>query len=268
MHFDFAGPSVIVAFRSDSVELLSGLGVHKLRILGTTKGREVGAVAMFEIPALNLSTLGHPSHWLASASVATPVMNGHEYGFEVGFPLTDNQLRLLDDLRAGNDLLLNLTGTAHMPGRPEASTANGGDHVRIPASSWTTLIERAQLGVSSTVSISLVGADDAHREAAERLREARQCLNNGDCDSAILKARQAMERAGEIAGWRAGEGRDHKQWSQAERWFSIMQAAKTQAAGAIHDDPLTKTFVYSRAEAEALIGIAAALLKAAPAPLT
>ncbi|MFF1605871.1 hypothetical protein ACFVYV_52765 [Streptomyces mirabilis] len=56
------------------------------------------------------------------------------------------------------------------------------------------------------------------------------------------------------------------QRSQAQRWRAIYKAAFDQASGAEHADEVTKDFTYSRGEAEALIGIAASLLRAVPAP--
>jgi hypothetical protein len=77
-----------------------------------------------------------------------------------------------------------------------------------------------------------------------------------------------MERAEAAAQWpRTAKDDDLRSRSQAQRWRAIYRAAFDQASGAVHEDEVTKEFVYNRREAEALIGIGAALLKAGPDPL-
>jgi hypothetical protein len=77
-----------------------------------------------------------------------------------------------------------------------------------------------------------------------------------------------MERALAAAQWPGITRADElQQRSQEQRWRAIYKAALDQASGAAHEDEVTKDFAYTRREAEALIGIAAALLKAAPGPL-
>jgi hypothetical protein len=65
----------------------------------------------------------------------------------------------------------------------------------------------------------------------------------------------------------AARNEDPQARSPDQRWRAIHKAALDQAAGAAHEDEVTKEFAYNRREAEALIGIAAALLKVAPGPL-
>jgi hypothetical protein len=76
-----------------------------------------------------------------------------------------------------------------------------------------------------------------------------------------------MERAQAAANWPGiNRNEDLQAPSQDQRWRAIYKAAFDQASGAIHEDDVTRSFTYNRGEAEALIGIAAALLKAAPGP--
>ncbi|WP_210564052.1 hypothetical protein, partial [Streptomyces sp. AgN23] len=83
----------------------------------------------------------------------------------------------------------------------------------------------------------------------------------------IGSARQALERILALADWPSiSKTDDLHQRSQAQRWRAIYKTAFDQASGAEHADEMTKDFSYSRGEAEALIGIAASLLRAAPAP--
>jgi hypothetical protein len=100
------------------------------------------------------------------------------------------------------------------------------------------------------------------------LKGARRLLNAGNIDAAIVSARGAMERA-EAAGQWPGitKADDLRSRSQDQRWRAIYRTAHDQASGAAHEDEVTKEFAYTRREAEALIGIAAALLKATPGPL-
>lgn len=77
-----------------------------------------------------------------------------------------------------------------------------------------------------------------------------------------------MERALDLAQWPSITKNDElRERAQGQRWRAIYKAVFDQASGAEHADEFTKDFNYSRAGAEALTGIAASLLKIAPAPM-
>jgi hypothetical protein len=63
--------------------------------------------------------------------------------------------------------------------------------------------------------------------------------------------------------WPPGK-KDKGEITVGERWALIRAAVEDQASGAMHVDPGTKDYTYSRSEVEALIAITAALLNVMP----
>ncbi|MFD9511251.1 hypothetical protein [Streptomyces mirabilis] len=132
---------------------------------------------------------------------------------------------------------------------------------------WQTELERLGTSFGFALAIPLHAPSGAQRDAAVYLQDARRLLHDGEFDKSIGSARQAMERILAAAGWPSiSKNDDLFQRSQAQRWRAIYKAAFDQASGAEHADEVTKDFTYSRGEAEDLIGIAASLLRAVPAP--
>jgi predicted S18 family serine protease len=154
-----------------------------------------------------------------------------------------------------------------LPVDPAETGQESAEHFSIAASTWLDMIERVSAAVAFTIPIPIPVISGAHAEGAELLKEARHHLNAGNIDAAIVSARGAMERSEAAAHWPTlGDGNPRSR-SVEQRWRAIYQAAMSQTSGAAHEDDVTKDFTYTRREAEALIGIAAALLKAAPGPL-
>jgi len=216
-----------------------------------------------------LEVHGNPSHWLAASthSVRVP-LHGTQTSCSIKFPLTSAQILGIEEHRAGCRAGFGLKLRGFLPGDPTETGQESSEYFAIAASTWLDLVEQVDAGVAFTIPIPIIIGTGARAEGAELLREARGHLNAGNIDAAIVSARGAMERAEAAAQWpRIAKDDDLRTRSQAQRWRAIYRAAFDQAAGAVHEDEVTKEFAYSRREAEALIGIAAALLKAAPDPI-
>ncbi|GAA2996465.1 hypothetical protein GCM10010519_31790 [Streptomyces lactacystinicus] len=182
------------------------------------------------------------------------------------FPLTSQQLLGMEERREG-DLQLQITLGAFLAD----GMAQAGVDVRVPTSVWQGNLERlgTALAVTMTIPFAAVGRRSAGSsrvplggsQAAYRWR-----VGQGD---RLGSARQALERILAAADWPTiSKNDDLQQRSQARRWRAIYKAAFDQESGAQHADEVTKDFRYSRADAEALIGIAGSLLKAVPATVT
>ncbi|MEV6115971.1 hypothetical protein AB0L59_26575 [Streptomyces sp. NPDC052109] len=76
----------------------------------------------------------------------------------------------------------------------------------------------------------------------------------------MLEARRALEYIEVNNGWSCPGSKPARERTPEERWAWIRAALEDQASGALHKDAVTKTFNYSRAEAETMI-VAAALLR-------
>jgi hypothetical protein len=260
--------SIMLRCEAGTVRLSRGFAVHRLEIQLELRATGLPASTICELQA-ELSTGGHVGRWLSTAAPARVAVNDATSCI-LKFPLTNEQLLALEEHRAGGPLRLQLRVNAFLPQlseHPQFIQADTDEHLQIPASVWNDALEGLDAAITLTLTIALPSAEGAHREAADYLREARRLLNAGECDKAIVSARQAMERAEAIAQWPTiSKTDDLRQRNQAQRWKAIYKAAFDQASGAQHADEVTKDFTYSRREAEALIGIAASLLKSVPSP--
>jgi hypothetical protein len=186
----------------------------------------------------------------------------------LSLPLTNEQLLRLEDARRGRDLDLQIRYQAWLPEHDGGRQATEHqDRITIAASRWLQQLEVLDLGVGFTVTVPLPFQDGELKGAGDCIRKARHHLYDGEYDAAIGQVRRAIERMKPLAQWPAvSRTEDVKLRSQAQRWEAIRLSVFSQASGAAHDDEVTKTFSYSREEAEALIGMAASLLRAVPVP--
>jgi hypothetical protein len=208
------------------------------------------------------------NRWLGNTSTSRMPLYPHPTNRSLSLPLTNEQLLRLEDARRGRDLDLIVRYEAWLPdldGGREIATYHG--RVTVAASRWQEQLEGLGLGVGFTVTVPLPFRDGELKAAGECIRKARRHLNDGQYDAAIGEVRRAVERAKPLAQWPGiSKNDDPRQRSQDQRWEAIRKAVFDQASGATHDDDVTKTFVYSREETEALIGMAAGLLRAVPVP--
>lgn len=269
MTFTFGSCYLDVRVESANAELHSGFGVYPftLHLALTSRGFDPGTI--FELSAELRTRHSSRSHWLAASTrPVRTVLQADPVGCKITFPLTNAQLLGIEEHRSGQDAAFDLTWFGRLPGvAGHEHGAETSGYFTVAASTWLRLVERVNAGVAFTIPIPIAAADGALAEGTERLLDARHHLNSGNFDDAITCARKAMERALAAAGWPTLSGGDARQRTQEQRWRAIYKAASDQASGSVHDDEVTKKFVYTRREAEALIGIAAALLKAAPGPM-
>ena len=80
----------------------------------------------------------------------------------------------------------------------------------------------------------------------------------------MLQVRKALETIKRTSGWGWPGRKDKGELTADERWALIRAAMEDQASGAMHVDPGTKDYKYTRAEVETLIAMTAALLCAIP----
>jgi len=248
-----------------TVSLYKGLDTHRLGVQVQLRAHGLDTGALCEL-SVDLHTSGAlDSCWLASAVPQTLVLHTSN-STHLQLPLTNNQIIGLAERYAGKPVPLELRMRVLLPASKDWAECQLG--MRVPASVWQDAVETLGAAVTTTLTIGLPAADGTQREGAEYLLEARRLLNAGEIDSSIVAARQAMERAEALAGWPGiTKADDLRERTQSQRWRAIYRTAFDQASGAQHADEVTKDFHYSRAEAEALLAIAHALLQVAPKPL-
>lgn len=268
MTLTFGSRTINVSVDAENASFSQGYGVYPLglQITLTPYGFDTGTVLEL---AAGLEKYGNPPYWLASGTHLVRVGLSGPTGCHLAFPLTSGQILSIEEDRAGQRLGFTLKLYGFLPQDPAAGlNQESSVHFNIAASTWLDLIERVTPAVAFTIPLPVAAAEGAVAEGAVLLKEARHQLNAGDFEAAAVTARKVMERAQAAANWPAINRTDDLQArSQDQRWRAIYKAAFDQASGATHEDDVTRDFAYNRREAEALIGIAAALLKAAPGPL-
>ncbi|WUT01649.1 hypothetical protein OHA46_33365 (plasmid) [Streptomyces sp. NBC_00708] len=179
--------------------------------------------------------------------------------------VTDQQMRGLEKLRAGADLVLRaeltLTALAETKHWPVASDQ---DVIRIPHATWSNALTQLDAGAFVDVLIPITTME-ARATAARRIREAKESIRDGRYEHAVALARAALDPVREACNTKrlhdqavqkkAGER------NQEERWAMLTQSAYALFSGAPHDDAgTTENFIWTRADAVAAVATAAGLL--------
>jgi hypothetical protein len=268
MTLTFGSRTINVNVDAENAGFSRGYGVFPLGLQLTLTPYGFDSGAILELAA-ELERQGNPSYWLASATRTVRIGLSGQTACRLAFPLTSEQILAIEENRSGQRPSFTLKLYGFLPQEPTAGiNQESSVYFTIAASTWLDLIERVTPAVAFTIPVPVAAAEGALAEGAALLKEARHQLNDGDFEAAIVIARKVMERAQAAASWPGITRNDDLQArSQDQRWRAIYKAAFDQASGAIHEDDVTRSFTYNRREAEAIIGIAAALLKAAPGPL-
>jgi hypothetical protein len=174
--------------------------------------------------------------------------------------LTNAQVLALEQQRTG-DLRLELHVRGFLPqatGFPGANEVV--EHIDIAESRWHQQLASLGRSLGAEMLIPFPADDEPSRAIADLLREAQRLLGGNEIDSAMLYVRKALEAIKTTSNWNWPGRKDRDERTADERWACIRSALEDQASGALHGDAGTKDYSYSRAEAEALIGMTAALL--------
>ncbi|QOV33281.1 hypothetical protein IM697_23875 [Streptomyces ferrugineus] len=179
--------------------------------------------------------------------------------------VTDRQLRGLEKLRAGADLVLraNLALTAlaepkHWP------VAQDQEVIRIPHATWSNALTQLDAGAFVDVLIPITTVE-ARATGARRIREAKTAIRDGRYEYAVALARAALDPVREACDTHMVNMEALKkkpaERDQEERWAVFIQSAFNLFSGAPHDDAgTTENFTWTRADAIAAVTAAAGLL--------
>jgi hypothetical protein len=245
------------------------MGTHYLQIQIQVGIPQVDAVAgrlLCLETTLYASQGNSPRVPLASANVSVPFNpTGEVRQPTLQYLITNAQLLALEQRRSG-DLHLELQVRGFLPqaatGFPGASEVT--EHISIAESRW-----RQQLaGLGRTLGVEMLipfpDDDEPRGGIAVFLREAQRLLGGNETDSAMLQVRKALETIKNTSNWNWPGKKDKGERTAGERWALIRAAMEDQASGAMHVDPGTNTYTYTRAEVETLIAMTAALLCIVP----
>ncbi len=155
--------------------------------------------------------------------------------------MTDQQLRGLEKMRAGADLVLladlTLTALADTKNWPVAQSQ---EIIRIPHATWSNAL--AQLDAGAFVDVLIpIPIVEARATAARRIREAKTAIRDGRYEHAVTLARQALDAVRNDCDTvnvnaRALSKPKKDDRDQEERWAVLTQSAYHLFSGAPHDD--------------------------------
>ncbi|KOV35774.1 hypothetical protein ADK60_08730 [Streptomyces sp. XY431] len=264
LRFDKGIGTFAVDVAENSLMILKAAGTHCLQFqlaVHIPKSEKVGSLILLETDLFAPQEL-RPKAWLGSATHSLAFVPGGVQRPTLRFLLTSAQILALEAQRNG-DLHLELQIRAVLPqatGYPGGSEATV--HIGVAESRWRQQLENLGPALAFEYSIPFPAGDDPRQEAVDHLRSAHRRLGGNDIDGAILDVRRALEYVEENSGWHwPGQRKDKEQRTQDERWAWIRSALADQASGALHKDATTKTFTYTRAEAEVLVAMTTALLR-------
>jgi hypothetical protein len=253
---------------SDQTWLRRALGAHELSVqlaVGVSPFAEAGKILALEADLFGFEATGQLSRLArTTANLAyTPKVTVHRA--TLSFPLTSLQVHAIEEGRTGDvrfeiDLNATLPQAAGFPGSTQDTA-----HITIAKSRWEEQI--AQLGPSAAFEMAVPYplGDPQRAEVGRTLREAQRLLTVGEIRASILEVRRALEWIQQNVDWdNPGSRKQGSQCNQTERWWRIQDALYGQTCGALHNDAVTKSFKYDRAEAETLLAMTAALLRNVP----
>lgn len=272
---------VAVAF--GDVGISPGVGTHRLvlptKVVGTWLDPDL---ASSNAPLLLTGTvwMDRPHfRWLAGLEPQVLTVRGYLAGEELVISLADHQLIALEHARAGDDILLRLKLQAtllrvdpdvHPVAEEEAP-------FRVSRSRWLELLDQvgSEIGIILRVPSPLTengalppqpnSAEDAASlaQATARLRQARAELHDQGWERCVTTCRRVLENLDRLVT--LPPARDVfavkvEERTQDQRWAASFYDVKSLANAAHHDDETTAGFVWSRADAEAILAMTAALL--------
>ncbi|SDP33697.1 hypothetical protein SAMN04515671_3778 [Nakamurella panacisegetis] len=208
-------------------------------------------------------SLGGSGDWLGFAQVDQPIVN-HDQPFEerLTLPISDEQLAVLEDRRAGADLTFHVQfhvtlGYPRTDGPPLwPSSSNHDQQLLIQGGTWERLLAQTSSGFSLAIVVPVpLGQDSAAVKAGDHLRTALRKLTAGEYDDAVVSARKAIETLGSpgesekaiVSTTKADER------TLAQRSTMLRHALFNLASPAAHGDENASEIHWDRAGAMSVI---------------
>jgi hypothetical protein len=278
-------PGHTVFIELENVFLQPGLAVHALTLRTKVQGRwleETGkdneSYALMSISGR--LTVGQSMKPLAELAARVITLRGWPVGHDLVVLLTDDQLLAIEASRGvGNvELVLNVEA-ALLDVEPRLPLSQS-QQVRydVPGSRWLELLDQVGSAVAITVRVPSPLSDaaperreatvDASKSAAAgRLRQARIALRDGDYEKCVTSCRLVLDNLNALLPPTPAHVLvkvKPRERDQHQRWSSIFHDLYSLASGAQHDDEVTKSFTWSRTDAQAILATVAGLLARVP----
>jgi hypothetical protein len=250
---------------------MRGAGLHRLTFPVELDGRNTigGGVPITLSGHAWLSMSG--TDWLGSWMTERPVVTQKDLTFDavVVLTLSDEQLAVIEQRRAGSDLRLMLDANVVLGYDPAASS--GDQNARWPARSfqenlyiysdaWQRLLYQTALATSLAVVVPVPLNMSANAKVGVHLRDAIRKVNDGEYGDAVLAARRAIDSMG--TDWiseRSVVQSPKDQRSLHERLSALRHALHALASPSAHGDEVADSIMWDREKALAVIAGVSAL---------
>ena len=258
---------------SEPNAIMRGAGLHRLTCRVTLDARNTiaGGVPVALSGWAWLSMAG--SDWLGGWSTERPVVTreGQPFDATLVLPLSDEQLAVIEQRRAGSDIDLQFDGNIVLGYDP--ATAGGSENDRWPERSfqerihiyrdtWVRLLSQVSAATSLAVVVPVPLDISTAARVGVHLREAIRKINNGECGDAVTEGRKAIDAIdGKAPDWQSERqitAINKEQRTLSQRLALLRHALHGLASPAAHGDDIAAEIKWDRENALAVVaGIAA-----------
>jgi hypothetical protein len=277
-HLNFGGDRELQITVDDPSGLRQGAGLHMLTFPVTVDARRTigGGVP---IDLRGQAWLGAPhQNWLGTLSTDGPVVTreGIQTTGNLVLSLSDEQLAVIEDRRAGGDLQFYLDIFVVL-GYDPAAPVNADHNERWPAGKcaetvlvqsgpWERLLAQTAAAMSLAIVVPVPLGQSAAGRVGGYLRSAVAKVNDNDYEGAVIAARKAIEAMG--VNWPTERqvidvNRAHR--TVVQRLAMLRHAAYSMACLAPHADEVAGSMTWDRSKALAVIAAVSALAACLPA---
>ena len=269
----FGGGRQLAISISQPNAIMRGAGLHRLTcpIALDARNTIVGSVSvgLSGWAWLSMTGMDWLGRWVTERTVVT--REGQPFDATLVLPLTDDQLAVIEQRRAGSDIQIKFDGNVALGFDPTAT--EGTEHDRWPERSfqetvhiygdtWVRLLSQVSAAASMAVVVPVPLDASAAARVGVHLREAIRKVNNGEYGDAVTEARKAIDAMdGRAPDWQSERQiatirREERTISQ--RLGMLRHALHGLASPAAHGDDVAAEIKWDRENALAVIaGISA-----------
>jgi hypothetical protein len=268
----FGGDRQMSIHIDSPLSLLKGAGLHRLLFVARLDTRNT-MTAGVPIDLRGEAWLGSGGgDWLGMWWTPEPVVSRIEpFEATLILPLTDEQLAVIEQRRAGSDLTIQLDVRAVLGYDPAHATGDENDrwpgrktqlNVPVQAEAWVRLLAQSSMASSLAVvvPVPLAGGDARYAKIGDHLREAIRKVNAGEYADAAVAARRALDVLSEEwpheAQVRSTPARER---TLGQRLGLLRDALYSLAGAAPHGDSTASAIGWDRERSLAVIAATAAL---------
>lgn len=257
--------------------LRKGAGTHRLTFPIEVDGRTTIGTGV-PVTIYGEAWLGPYEDWLGMVFADTPVivLESGPSTASLVLSLTDEQLAVVEQRRAGSDLQLRLKVQFLLGYDPVLQDKSVDDRwpskyveqsVSVQSEAWVRLLKQASAGMSLAIVVPVPLDASTAAHVGSHLREAIRKVNNSEYPDAVIDARKAIEAMDAVVHWKSENvvvrvKRDER--SLEERLTMLRHALYGVASVAAHSDEVASTFTWDREKALAVIAGVSSLAACLP----